>query len=622
MRKLFLFSLIAAVLLTGAHEASAISYLYSYSSGDIADTRAGTPVTYGTGRIDFGGGKLPTVTPLSTSDLPLTIVGFKNKGRDYIAVNAQDADNFKAYFNVYDPARSVTDPLYPEMEVETRHSVSDDISWGPTDDEGAFFIIDTAATPNLIRYDLIPSWSQTASAQLPAGYDRYSIALDHNERLYVWCSKFDKASVIEGGFYEPISSDIYIYNKTDLSQAAKLLHPKTSFDPTLRKADDPPYDYEQGEGLTASEEDPTDEMVLLVTYDRPTSDDTASSIVRINQTTLEEEMLIASADIDGWNVDCESPVLDGKGGFYFVVTSGDQNAGYGAGLKSKAFHWTGKDRPLVELDLENVSFNAEVMDGQGGIFVSSYASSQDLGSVSLWPYGSDTVTKTVFSKSGYVEFEKPFADGKGGFYFMLEKKNGTDEVDDLFYWDGVNSTAIDDPVFESKSELEVQDPPTDEKGGFYFVDVVHAADVKKDGNKVNLYHCIADGDAPEPEMLREIGDFDVPPSVKEGVVSADEMEVAYSFLPVEDKNVLMLGAGTCGGSMYKMSVFDWTDKLNPVWLKDFTEADFGGSAELEGAVAFTEATGGGSSSGCNSGFGALALLPLAGLPLLRRKRRK
>ncbi|MBQ9881883.1 MAG: SYNERG-CTERM sorting domain-containing protein [Synergistes sp.] len=618
MRKLFILSLIAAVLLAGAHEAAAISYLYSFTSGDIADPRAGTPVTYGYGRIDFGGGKLPTVTPLSTSDLPLTIVGFKNKGKDYIAVNAQDESSFMAHFNVYDPARSVTDPIYPEVSVESRHSVSDDISWGPTDDEGAYFVIDTAATPNLVRYDMIPNWAQTASVQLPSGYDRYSIALDHNDHLYVWCSKFDKASVIEGGFYEPISSDIYIYSKKDLSQAASMQHPKTSFDPTLRRADDPPYDYEQGEGLTASEEDTTDKMVLLVTYDGPTSKDNASSIVLINQDTLEEEMLVASSDIGGWTVDCESPVLDGKGGFYFSCSSGDVTQGG----ESKAYHWTGAGEPLVVLDgIQNPSFTAEVADGEGGIFVSSYATSQDLGAVYLWPYGSDTVTKTVFSKSGYVEFEKPFPDDKGGFYFMLEKKRGVDEVDDLFYWDGDSPTSLDDAVFESSSELEIELPPKDGDGGFYFVDVIHAADVATGTNKVNLLHCLYDDGDPETELLREIGDFDLPPSVKEGVVSADEMEVAFSFLPVDEKNVLALGAGTCGGKNYKMSVFDWTDKKNPVWLKDFTEKDFGGSAELEGVVAFTEAADD-SSNGCNSGLGALALLPLAGLPLLRRKRRK
>ena len=162
--------------------------------------------------------------------------------------------------------------------------------------------------------------------QLDSGYDVHSLVSlwpDSHNYLYVWSSK--RTNITASGDYTPISSDIHVYDRETLNELAVFRHVRTGFDTTMKKSDDEST-LEMGRGLVFI----ADGLIAYVAYDEATSKDAHASIWCIDETgsVPVSTRTISSSDIDGFDVDIESPMPDSLGGFYFVnvdMTSPDAN---------------------------------------------------------------------------------------------------------------------------------------------------------------------------------------------------------------------------------------------------------------------------------------------------------
>ena len=86
----------------------------------------------------------------------------------------------------------------------------------------------------------------------------------------------------------------------------------------------------------------------------------------------------------------------------------------------------------------------------------------------------------------------------------------------------------------------------------------------------------------------------------------ERLQSEFGFYLDEDDpyDALFVGAGPAGGD-FRLTVMDWSDNTNLKPLVTYSAADMGGYAGIAGMVKFTEYRSGGSSSGCNAGFGGL-----------------
>ena len=144
--------------------------------------------------------------------------------------------------------------------------------------------------------------------------------------MYVWSSK--RTNITASGDYTPVSSDIYVYDRETLEELAVFHHVRTGFDTTIKKSDDE-NQAEMGRGFVFIK----DGQVAYVAYDSAESVNAHASIWCIDETGAvpTTTRTIASSDIEGFDVDIESPMPDTIGGFYFVAESGDLNASISSG---------------------------------------------------------------------------------------------------------------------------------------------------------------------------------------------------------------------------------------------------------------------------------------------------
>ena len=206
----------------------------------------------------------------------------------------------------------------------------------------------------------------------------------------------------------------------------------------------------------------------------------------------------------------------------------------------------------------------------------------------IWDGANNVVTSMGYSLG--VELEKPFSDGKDGIYFIMEMYISpliSDDTDALCHWDARNGEGLISLAL--LTELEVEDPPLDGNGGFYFVQ-----------NSV------------------------MPKSVDVSTKTGQTKATFYHCAEVKEHNTFFVGAGPIGGRM-KLLAFNWTDttKKNLTSsdiVAEFTNEDLGGYAEISTAVAFTDpSSNGGSSSGCDTGMMSIIALSLVGLLHVRGK---
>ena len=151
--------------------------------------------------------------------------------------------------------------------------------------------------------------------------------------------------------------------RESLDELAVFEHVRTGFDTTMKKADDEAA-LEMGRGLVFVK----DGLIAYVAYDEPASKDAHASIWCIDETGLvpESTRTISSKDIDGYDVDIESPMPDTLGGFYFVAESGDLNASLSStDISAKVYHYTA-DGKLVSSPSINVMSNAELVITEEG----------------------------------------------------------------------------------------------------------------------------------------------------------------------------------------------------------------------------------------------------------------
>ena len=249
----------------------------------------------------------------------------------------------------------------------------------------------------------------------------------------------------------------------------------------MKKSDDE-ASLEMGRGLVFIK----DRLIAYVAYDAPASRDAHASIWCIDENAAvpASTRTITSKDISGFDVDIESPMPDKLGGFYFVAESGDLNASLASkDIASKLYHYTPTGQ-LIAMVSDNTMANGELVIAQegphkGSIFTYTNLDVKGLSVDNLLPDNS----MEVFFWDGYynqsnvllyepaVEIEKPFYNGTG-FFFSMESKNENtrDEKDAIYYWSGVRGVRAVN-VWSSDNELEVETPPLDGSGGFYFVNV-------------------------------------------------------------------------------------------------------------------------------------------------------
>ena len=286
----------------------------------------------------------------------------------------------------------------------------------------------------------------------------------------------------------------------------------------MRKSDDEAA-LEMGRGLVFIK----DGVIAYVAYDEPVSRDAHASIWCIDEyaTVPATERTITSRDINGFDVDIESPMPDTLGGFYFVAESGDLNASLASkDIASKIYHYTPSGQ-LIAMVNDNMTSNGELVIAQGvhkgSIFTYTNLDVKGLSMDNWLPENSVEVIfwdgyqtqMNVFLYETAVEIEKPFTAGNG-FYFSMESKNKNirDEKDSVYFWPGTLG-AFSVNVWSSDNELEVEEPPLDGNNGFYFVNVdLTSTDAKTLISTMTLLHARTTGST----RVCDLGSFLAPPS--------------------------------------------------------------------------------------------------------------
>ncbi|MBR1657088.1 MAG: hypothetical protein IJ697_01300 [Synergistaceae bacterium] len=100
-----------------------------------------------------------------------------------------------------------------------------------------------------------------------------------------------------------------------------------------------------------------DGRIAYVAYDSADSKDAHASIWCIDETGTvpTSTRTISSKDIEGFDIDIESPMPDSVGGFYFVAESGDLNASLSStDIATKVYHYT-SDKELFATPSINVT---------------------------------------------------------------------------------------------------------------------------------------------------------------------------------------------------------------------------------------------------------------------------
>ena len=581
------------------------------------------------GRIDFSGG-VPTPTVLTSGDTKAITVGaFPYGGKTYLYSSKTDKKDtstttMTTTYAFYDPSKGlnsqITSATTRDLVVNISNDLSIDIALPPDDKTGTIYVIDNNET--LKAYDPI-TWATTTAA-LPEGYNQHklvSLAPDSYNYLYVWSSK--RTNVSADGSYDPISSDIHVYDRSSLSKLATFSNVRTGFDTTKQKADDE-TSLEMGRGLVYIQ----DKFLAYVAYE--SADVNSAHIVKIDENNLTSSVIVTSADIGGRNIDIESPMPDLNGGIYFEAYSRDADPNQPATRDSYVYHWTSSS--LVSLDVQNGKSNGELViaDGayKGYIMVYVLTNNTTNGSVHTYLWNGTTSTPTYQIDNGTivgVEIEKPFSDGSTGLYFMAERKiesgNANEAYEaDAFWWWRAPGVAVKQ-VFESSSELEIEAPELDANHGFYFANA--SADInetEKTGTTTMTLHYCKEGEA---NFVADLGSFDVPPSTFKTntadpyATPKEKLQDEFILLSDSEYDLLLAGAGPVGGK-FKLTVFNYSNKdtraltsadiIEPV----FTDEDMGGYADLAGAQKFTDGSTsggsvGGSGGGCDSGFGFLAV---------------
>ena len=465
---------------------------------------------------------------------------------------------------------------------------------------------------------LTETHNDVASAQLSSEYQVHNLVSlwpDSHNYLYVWSSKRTDINPVSGD-YTPVSSDIYVYDRETLKELAAFRHVRTGFDTTLKKSDDEPS-LEVGRGLVFIK----DGLIAYVAYDTAAAENAHASIWCIDETAIVpvSECLISSADIEGFDIDIESPMPDTLGGLYFVAESGDLNASLSSdAIYTRLYHYS-VDGKLVYSPSINLMSNAELVmteEGQykGSIFMYSilgFDFLKDDMEVFFWD-GADN-QRNVFLYEKGVEIEKPFTTGTGFFYSMESANESTrDEKDAIYYWDGgMGHRSV--PVWSSDNELEVEDPPLDGNDGFYFVNVdLTSTDAKTLISTMTLIHGTPSGST----TVCDLGSFVAPPSTfipnpnDPEALPEEAVQNEFALVEIPEHNQLFVGAGPVGGK-FRLTVFDWTKKAKlesgDNVIATFYDEDMGGSANIGGMIEFSGKVDGGSSSGCNAGFGFIVL---------------
>ncbi len=577
--KKFIFIITALFVVFSVLPASA-SYVYTFSSGDILDPNAYS--YYGLGRIDFNQEfDFPEVSVIDTASRDRRALGlgsFTRGGKEYIYVTKSlkwgaSTTNLVTDYSFYEPSVSISEPINAQertLSLPYNTRASSDILLPPDEANGLIYAIDG----NTLRAVDPLTWNDQATAQLDSGYTVHGLVSlwpDSHNYLYVWSSK--RANMTASGDYTPISSDIHVYD-----------------------------------------------------YDSAASRDAHASIWCIDEKAAvpTSTLTITSRDINGYDVDIESPMPDKLGGFYFVAVSGDINASTATNAISTALYHRKVSGELLSLDIQNVQSNGELVISNEGtykgyIFAYTHQASSSGSDNDIIVYFWDGVTRSSARRVGTgaagVEIEKPFYVDGTGFYFMMERKNEAtqDEKDAVFFWNGTSDAM---PIWESLNELEVEQPPLDGHGGFYFVNVdVTSPDASTLLSTMTLMHGSPTGSV----RVCDLGSFYAPPSTfipdpKDPQASPIEaLQNEYALVVDEEHNQLFAGAGPVGGK-FKMTVLDWTKKAylesGDNVIIDFADDEMGGNANLGGMLKFTESGRygvRGNNSGCDTGFGLIAL---------------
>ncbi len=478
-RALLLSSLL--LLLAGAVPACASSLLYAFSSGDILLTNPRQTPTYGIGRMDFDSetGEI-TPTVLISGDTRQHALGefTRNNSRYIYDSKVQKPNESVTYCDIYDASRGVDEPLATDLtlSVTPNPTASCDLTLAPSADGYIYAINGTTLT----RYDML-NWSGTVSTTLESGYNVYSlVGLTNNANvLYVWSSQ--RNNIGANGSYIPAKSDIYIYDRDTLEKLADFKFVRTGLDTTKKLPDDEAYKPEPGRGLVDISNTSTDKAVVLVVYEDNETD--SAQIIRIDEITLSYDFIVKTTDINGWNVDNESPIPDNKGGFYFGCYSGDANAEPGGNTTKECtvYHWN-KTKGLTKTTIENAQTTADLVlkEGMyaGNIVIFAYTGEAvQIGSQKdykmrnyIWDGVKNNVIGPIYDSNNDtgvgVELEKPFGDGDKGIYYMMESVIASEDADALMHW---NSSEGSKMVTHSAMKLEVEEPPSDGNNGFYFV---------------------------------------------------------------------------------------------------------------------------------------------------------
>ena len=312
-----------------------------------------------------------------------------------------------------------------------------------------------------------------------------------------------------------------------------------------------------------------------------------------------------------------------------MAESGDLNASLAStDVNSILYHYTA-DSKLVSMPVWGVASNAELVmteKGQykGYIFAYTLATETTTNpdnSIEIWlwdgsnGYMTGEYPKHVDIIGIGVEIEKPFLTSKG-FYFSMEQKNEAikDEKDAIFFWDGSTSPHL---VWSSDNELEVENPPLDGQGGFYFVNVdLTSPDANTLISTMSLMHARTTGST----FVCDLGSFLAPPSTffkdpkDPQAVPAEKFQNEYALVEVPEQNQLFVGAGPVGGK-FRLTVLDWTKKAalesGDNIIITFNDEDMGGNANIGGMLKFEERGRSSSSSGCDSGLGILCIMGLS-----------
>ena len=287
------------------------------------------------------------------------------------------------------------------------------------------------------------------------------------------------------------------------------------------------------------------------------------------------------------------------------------------------YHWT-KDETdngkLISVDIKNAMTTADLVIAEGkyahGIVIfRPYSASYDItsgdtstsgdveGLMRNYIWNGTTSRDYVDLGNGIgVELEKPFSDGKDGIYFMMEmflSGISSDDWDALCHWEAGKSL---DVISLSTTELEVEEPPLDGNGGFYFVQSFtspNSVDIKAKTGKVKmvLRHC-GGTSAKDLVDVSDLGTFDFPPSVFESAstdtaaLALEMLQSEHGFLQDTEHNTIFVGAGPVGGNM-TLTALKWTDATKAGLtskdvIKTFTNKDLGGYAEIATALTFSD----------------------------------